>query len=130
MSGGSDEGGVVFMLRPPRKGQNLWAETVLYTFFDGAGGVLPGGLVFDSLGKLYGVARGGKLPGGVVFRLNPQQSGRWTYSVLYNLEGPPDGKWPQAALVPDVKGALYGTTLEGGTGGCTNGCGTVFEVNP
>jgi hypothetical protein len=51
--------------------------------------------------------------------------------TLYTFSGPPDGLNPQADLVEDQSGNLYGTTSQGGvTGGaCGNlGCGTVFEL--
>ena len=47
-------------------------------------------------------------------------------TILYSFAGPPDGAFPWAGLI-DVKGTLYGTTLEGGA---SNYYGTVFSVNP
>jgi uncharacterized repeat protein (TIGR03803 family) len=130
-AGGTSGEGVLFRLAPPHKAGAPWTESLLHQFGAGTDGVLPGGLVFDSSGRLCGVARGGKLPGGVVFRLTLQQGNRWTYALLYNLGGSPDGAWPQAAPVFDGKGNIYGTTLEGGTGqNCQGGCGTVFETLP
>jgi len=129
--GGSQQGGVVFALAPPMNKSATWTETPLHEFDDGPGGVLPGGLILDSTGKLLGVARGGKLPGGVVFRMTQQTGNNWTYAVLYNFAGPPDGRWPGAALISDSKRGLYGTTLSGGSGTvCQGGCGTVFKVWP
>lgn len=43
--------------------------------------------------------------------------------VLYDFGQPPDGAAPQASLVADAGGNLYGTTLGGG-----NGYGTVFKL--
>jgi hypothetical protein len=53
------------------------------------------------------------------------------FQVLYNFAGGNDGQSPQAALVADSAGNLYGTT-EGGGGSnfCFDGCGTVFELSP
>jgi uncharacterized repeat protein (TIGR03803 family) len=49
--------------------------------------------------------------------------------VLYGFQDLSDGAYPQAALIRDSAGNFYGTTLEGGTGGCVNGgCGTVFRL--
>jgi uncharacterized repeat protein (TIGR03803 family) len=130
-AGGTSGEGVLFRLAPPHKAGAPWTERLLHQFGTGTDGVLPGGLVFDLSGRLYGVARGGKLPGGVVFRLALQQGNHWTYALLYNLGGFPDGARPQAAPVFDGKGNVYGTTLEGGTGqNCQGGCGTVFETLP
>src|SRR5215469_15763009 len=37
---------------------------------------------------------------------------------------------PQAGLIFDESGALYGTTFSGGTGCAPLGCGTVFKLAP
>ena len=56
--------------------------------------------------------------------------------ILHSFAGPPaDGAIPSATLIADKSGNLYGTTQQGGTGGCieagaTLGCGTVFELTP
>src|SRR5258705_467017 len=58
-----------------------------------------------------------------------QPAGSQTESVLYNFcaqSGCTDGFHPQAGLVRDPSGNLYGTTDEGGA----NAKGTVFEVSP
>lgn len=55
-----------------------------------------------------------------------------TFTVLHNFARPlsPDGSSPQAGLVRDTAGNLYGTTEYGGLPGCgIYGCGTVFKVN-
>ncbi len=54
--------------------------------------------------------------------------------VLYRFTAGSDGEKPQAGLVWDTAGNLYGTTSSGDGGtGCNNGtagCGTVFELSP
>jgi uncharacterized repeat protein (TIGR03803 family) len=54
--------------------------------------------------------------------------------VLYRFQGGSDGYNPSEALLADSAGNLYGTTVEGGTGGSCgydkNGCGTVFQLSP
>ena len=53
-------------------------------------------------------------------------------ATLYSFSGPPDGMNPQADLVEDTKGNLYGTTSQGGvTGGACGslGCGVVFKLD-
>jgi len=49
-----------------------------------------------------------------------------TEKVLHSFTGSPDGDVPYGALVIDASGNLFGTTLEGGSGGD----GTVFELSP
>jgi uncharacterized repeat protein (TIGR03803 family) len=42
-----------------------------------------------------------------------------------------DGAFPEAGLIADKEGALYGTTANGGSGVCNAiGCGTVFKLTP
>jgi uncharacterized repeat protein (TIGR03803 family) len=61
-----------------------------------------------------------------VFKLT--KTGKET--VLYSFAGSPDGKGPEAGLVMDAKGNLYGTTYYGGTStNCYLDCGTVFKVS-
>jgi hypothetical protein len=51
--------------------------------------------------------------------------------VLYNFQGGTnDGTNPSTSLVADPAGDLFGTTTDGGSGGCTGGCGTIFELKP
>lgn len=149
----SNPWGTVFELSPD--GDGGWAETVLYKFcsdFSSDGFCLDGaypmaGLVFDSMGNLYGTTKGGGsfscsngLGGcGTVFELSPSGSGKWTESILYNFCADSsngaclDGAEPVSQLTIDTAGNLYGTTSTGGTGGTRNDCcwgGTVFELSP
>lgn len=51
--------------------------------------------------------------------------------VLYNFQGGiHDGTNPSTALVADRAGNLFGTTTDGGSGTCTGGCGTIFQLKP
>jgi len=110
-------------------------ETVLYSFTAGTEGQYPvEGLVRDAAGNLYGITyQGGKSTCnngsgtgcGTVFELD--NTGKLT--VLHNFTGGKDGAYPDAPLVRDARGNLYGTTLEGGTGCKPYGCGTVFKVD-
>jgi uncharacterized repeat protein (TIGR03803 family) len=79
--------------------------------------------VRDSKGNLYGTNAWGGRPSdaGTVFMLDA--AGQET--ILYNFSGPEYGN-PDARLVRDSKGNLYGTTSQGGA----YGVGTVFEVAP
>jgi uncharacterized repeat protein (TIGR03803 family) len=53
--------------------------------------------------------------------------------VIYSFKGVSsgDGSDPEAALILDHKGNLYGTTKTGGvvSSNCDAGCGTVFEIS-
>jgi uncharacterized repeat protein (TIGR03803 family) len=63
----------------------------------------------------------------VVFKLD--KSGQET--VLYSFTGKADGAGPEAGLLRDAAGNLYGTTSDGGDLSCGfSGCGTVFKVTP
>jgi uncharacterized repeat protein (TIGR03803 family) len=52
-----------------------------------------------------------------------------TFTVLYSFKYGTDGGIPDATLVRDATGNLYGTTRLGGNPNCTNGCGTVFKLD-
>jgi uncharacterized repeat protein (TIGR03803 family) len=53
--------------------------------------------------------------------------GKWTETVLYSLAGGTnDGSYPEAGLLLDATGSLYGTTFSGGQ----FGKGTAFELSP
>src|SRR6202521_5039738 len=62
--------------------------------------------------------------------------GAWAaskYKTLHKFTGGADGELPDADLLFDQAGNLYGSTLGGGSGpGCTysNGCGAIFELTP
>jgi uncharacterized repeat protein (TIGR03803 family) len=103
-------------------------ETTLYYFSNGSDGGSPsGGLTWDSSGNLYGTAAEDGANGkGVVYKLTPNGSGGWTYSVIYSFTGGSDGSHPYAGVVFDSQGNLYGTC----TGGGYNNQGTVFELSP
>jgi uncharacterized repeat protein (TIGR03803 family) len=83
-----------------------------------------GGVIADSAGNLFGTTElGGAGNAGVVFEI-PVADGSFasTPTVLDSFDVT-DGSGPQAGLVADTNGNLFGTTASGGTG-----AGTVFEV--
>jgi uncharacterized repeat protein (TIGR03803 family) len=89
-------------------------EAVLYTFTGGTDGAYPlGGVIRDSTGNLYGTTAGGGMGYGVVYKLDVA-SGQET--VLYSFTGGADGANPEAGVILDSAGNLYGTTYGGGTG--------------
>jgi uncharacterized repeat protein (TIGR03803 family) len=108
---------------------------VLHAFGVGSqrgGSTLYASLIMDAGGNLYGTAEfGGAHGSGVVFRLSRGTSGRWTETVLYSFKGgSQDGATPHDSVVMDSAGNLYGTTISGGGGHCTGGCGIVFQLTP
>jgi len=135
--GGSGARGSVFELVPGKSG---YAHHIIYSFAGGGDGATPGaGLVIDTSGALYGTTLlGGGTPCdsgagcGTIFKLTPRKHGyRKTTIHRFQLNGR-DGFWPEAPLIVDSTGALYGTTIKGGTTTrcSTAGCGTVFMFTP
>jgi uncharacterized repeat protein (TIGR03803 family) len=120
--------GIVFKLSKAGK------ETVLYRFTGGLDGAYPGaGVVRDAQGNLYGTTyNGGDLSCenghgcGVVFELS--KAGKET--VLHTFTGGPDGANPQAGVIRDATGNLYGTASRAGNAACPDGCGVVFKLTP
>lgn len=134
--GGSGKGvcgvngcGTVFKLKPNTNG--TWTETVLHTFCHvkncAGDGVEPmAGLILGAGGSLYGTTDLGGAPSkhcnldcGIVFQLTPGTNGKWSEKVLHSFNGD-NGRNPQARLILDAKGNLYGTTET---------IGTVFELS-
>ena len=119
--------------------------TTLWSFTAGNDGGHPfSGVIPDKTGALYGTANlggSGLNPDargifgcGVVFKLTPppHSQGAWTETTLWNFANGADGGVPFAPLVADDRGALYGTTAEGGNltaPPCViYGCGVVFKL--
>ena len=115
------------------KGGVGYTEQVLYAFQGGADGGLPtAALIKDSAGNLYGTAQSGGIATGpnnsgfgTVFEL-VKGDGGYTETTLYQFLGGADGSNPNAALIMDGAGNLYGTTAANDSGATGNG--TVFEL--
>src|SRR5579863_9863014 len=125
---GTEGCGTAFELTPAAGGG--WTQKVLHSFHDnGKDGWYPvTSLILDATGNLYGTnENGGSHGGGTVFELTPSAGGEWTEKILHNfgLAGG-DGTAPEAALIFDAAGNLYGTTSSGGA----HLSGTVFELSP
>jgi uncharacterized repeat protein (TIGR03803 family) len=131
-AGGRWNGGTAFELLPGADG--TWTEQILHPFAyaDGIDGTGPyPSLVFDAAGNLYGTTNGGGVYGsGTVFELTHGTGGAWFEKVIHSFNpNGKDGTFPfLAGVVFDTAGNLYGVTFEGGTGTCSGGCGTVFEL--
>jgi uncharacterized repeat protein (TIGR03803 family) len=112
-------------------------EQDLYSFGKQPDGNTPtSNLVFDGSGNLYGTTNGGGAYGkGTVFRLTPN-NGQWSETLLYSfcpqLQTCVDGAIPDAGLVFDTAGNLYGATSAGGAYGVAEGStgGVIFELTP
>jgi uncharacterized repeat protein (TIGR03803 family) len=125
--GGSNKYGIVFQLVPGSNGK--WTEHIIHNFnpangHDGA--YSDAALAVDPQGNVYGTTNsGGKNEFyGVVFELTPGAGGKWTESILHSFSGGNDGSEPNAGLVFDAAGNVYGTTSVGGKNG------VVFELTP
>src|ERR1700719_2499510 len=110
-------------------------ERVLHSFnSNGVDGNVPAaGLIFDKSGNLYGTTQyggtgscaiNGFVGCGAIFEMTPLNNGRWAEKIIYSFSNGTDGNYPNASLILDNAGNLYGTTLRGGA----DGYGTVFEL--
>jgi uncharacterized repeat protein (TIGR03803 family) len=130
--GGPSNNGTVFKLSPD--GTGGWTETVLHIFNGKDGGVaILAPLVADARGNLYGVTQGycyrGTCANGTVFELSLRPTGSWSFKVLHSFGhvGQPD-----AGVILDKAGNLYGSTVFGGPLNCASnavGCGTIYKLS-
>jgi uncharacterized repeat protein (TIGR03803 family) len=132
--------GTVFKLIPGAGG--VWTEEVLHFFSNkGGDGNQPlGGVVLDAAGNIYGTTQygGSNTCGttaegfsgcGTVFELMPTGGGVYREKVIHTfVKNGVDGEAPEAGLVFDSAGNLYGTTVGGGD--ASYAYGTVFELTP
>ena len=143
--GGASAGagaGTVFEL--VRSGSR-YTERILYRFTGGSlssDGALPAAApLIDAHGSLFGTTASGGGRGscevagpncGTVWELE-NAGGHYVEHILYRFAGGSDGATPQAPLIADAHGSLYGTTQYGGLP-CADakvlGCGTVFRLTP
>ena len=127
--------GVIFKVTPNANGS--WTQRVIYRF-NGKDGSNPGGgagmvLILDGQGNLYGTTwLGGKgncdgYGCGIVFELVPNADGSWKEKVLHWFTGDV-GVSPNAPLIFDAAGNLYGTTCD--LPWTKSGPGVVFKLAP
>jgi uncharacterized repeat protein (TIGR03803 family) len=114
--GGANGDGAIFELAA---GQH--AVTILASF-DGSNGFEPqADLAIDGSGNLFGTTWGGDSgTPGTVFEL---AAGGKIITTLATFDGT-NGAFPEAGVILDGSGNLFGTTSQGGA----NGDGTVFEL--
>jgi len=127
LNGGTYGNGTVFELTSSAGG--IWTETVLHSFVGISDGSYPyGTLIFDTFGNLHGTTYyGGAHSDGTVFELTPAGGGNWTETVQHSFANTTkDGYYPQAGLILDAVGNLYGTTEYGGS----QNYGAVFRFAP
>ncbi len=137
--GSSGCGGIAYGCGTVFKVGSDGKESVVYAFGGNGDGAYPlASVVADKAGNLYGTTTDGgggtqcivQFGGcGTVFRV----SAKGREKVLYAFTGGSDGANPQASLVIDKSGNLFGTAAYGGNlsacnQGLSPGCGTVFEV--
>ena len=118
--------GVIFKLTRPT-GSGFWKETVLHPFTAKNDGQLPDAVTIDSNGNIFGTCFFGPWNGeGVVWEVSPSGTG-YTFSVLAGFSDvTADGAQPDAGVIVDPSGNLFGTTAGGGA----FDHGTVFELSP
>lgn len=101
-------------------------ETVLYAFC--LNGCSDGELPFSQLilgadGDLYGTAGGGASNGGIAYKMTTAGA----ETVLYSFKAATtDAVGPQAGVIQDSAGNLYGTA----DGGGNNSFGAIFKITP
>ena len=98
--------------------------TTLFSFNNSDGANPQASLIMDAQGNLYGTTSyGGTYGFGTVFKLDPSGNETVLHSFAGNLE---DGGTPDANLIVDASGNLYGTTYQGAS---PSGSGTVFRLD-
>src|SRR5271166_996272 len=108
---------------------------VLHTFHGAPddGAIPDSELLRDAAGNIYGTTNtGGRTKGtcpqggcGTAFKMDKTGKMAWVYR--FNA---PKSYTPEAGLLRDKAGHLYGTTVSGGDTKCfSSGCGTVFRLN-
>jgi uncharacterized repeat protein (TIGR03803 family) len=113
--------GTVYQLTPSGSG---WTQNTIYAYQGGSDGGLPvGGVIFDPSGNLYTTTLSYGAGGtGTVVELSPS-NGNWTFNLLSSLSGG-TRSGPEANLVMDQAGNLYGTAIYAGV----HAEGVVFKL--
>ena len=123
--GGANRSGMVFEIA--KTGSGYASTPAILGSFNGADGAYPFSehLIIDATGDLFGTTTGGGANDlGTVFELT-KTDGIYDNvpTTLISFNGL-NGSVPDAGLIADAAGNLFGTTESGGA----NGRGTVFEI--
>lgn len=122
--GGVHGQGTVFEIAKTARGYATSPTTLVS--FDFSNGATPSaGLMMGANGDLFGTTSAGGASGqGTVFEITKSAGGyAESPTVLISFKGD-DGASPQAGVIADADGNLFGTTSAGGA----SGYGTVFEI--
>lgn len=119
-AGGANQGGAVYDL-------DLSGERVLYNFPEGNDQSIlfaSGTLARETDGSLYGTVSFGFQDEnfGELYKLDAAGN----FTVSHEFLGNPDGASPQAGVIRDAAGNIYGTTQKGGA----FDAGTIFKLIP
>ncbi|MES2287214.1 MAG: choice-of-anchor tandem repeat GloVer-containing protein [Bacteroidota bacterium] len=118
--GGINNLGTIFKIKPDGR-----EYAKLLDFSGATNGSIPMGSLISDGTFLYGMTQeGGRHNLGTIFKIKHDGT---RYSKLFDFNGTIDGGSPRGTLVSDGT-FLYGMTLQGGTGTCMNGCGTIFKI--
>lgn len=107
---------------------------LLFSFNATDGAFATAGVIRDAAGNLYGTTKFAGAQGtGNVYRLAPDG----TETVLFAFSDGTDGGHPQAGVIRDAAGNLYGAAQDGGDLSCNitatgiaGGCGVVYKLSP
>ncbi|MGB7015058.1 MAG: choice-of-anchor tandem repeat GloVer-containing protein, partial [Candidatus Cybelea sp.] len=125
--GGNPGRGTVFRINAKHKFK------VLHVFAGSPDGATPNEtMILDKHGNLYGTTSfggddscNGGYACGTVFEIDSHGK----ESILHTFAGGKrDGEVPYGGVTSDASGNLYGTTVSGGIGSCSQGCGIVFKL--
>ena len=127
--GGASDVGTVFEIAKTPSGY-VSAPAILVSF-DGDDGAYPGaGLIADAKGSLFGTTIAGGMKGGygTVFEIAKTAGGYSGIPItLVSFHGA-DGWAPEAALLADANGNLFGTTYLGGFGFTLSASNPVYST--
>ncbi len=124
VGGTAGGGGTVFELT--KSGSSYSAPTAIasFSYTGGSGSQALSGLTIDAAGNLFGTTYYGGTSGkGTVYEIAKSGGSYGSITTLANFNTT-NGSGPDAGLVSDAAGNLFGTTQLGGS----SGNGTVFEI--